>query len=55
MWKRDPEVGVTFEEVNEQVTAKDEVNLRSTMDQGDDSNVVTRLLNEIRYPHRRGK
>ena len=41
----DPEVGVTFEEVNEQVTAKDEVNLRSTMDQGDDSNVVTRLLN----------
>ena len=41
----DPEVGVTFEEVSEQVTAKDEVNLRSTMDQGDDANVVTQLVN----------
>ena len=40
-----PEVGVDFEEVNEQVTAKDEVNLRSTMDQGDDSNIAAQLLN----------
>ena len=28
------EVGVNFTEVEEQVTAKDEVNLRSTMEQG---------------------
>lgn len=41
----DPEVGVTFEEVNEQVTSKDVTNLRSTMDQGDDSNVVAQLKN----------
>lgn len=41
----DPEVGVSFEEVNEQVTAKDVTNLRSTMEQGDDSNVVTQLKN----------
>lgn len=39
------EVGVKFQEVSEQVTAKDEVNLRSSMDQGDDSNVVGRLKN----------
>lgn len=40
-----PEVGVTFEEVNEQVTSKDVTNLRSTMEQGDDSNVVIQLKN----------
>jgi GH25 family lysozyme M1 (1,4-beta-N-acetylmuramidase) len=40
-----PEVGVTFEEVQEQVTSKDVTNLRSTMDQGDDSNVVAKLKN----------
>lgn len=41
----DPEVGVTFSELNEQVTAKDVTNLRSTMEQGDDSNVVAQLKN----------
>jgi len=41
----DPEVGVTFEEVSEQVTSKDVTNLRSTMEQGSDSNVVTQLKN----------
>ena len=41
----DPEVGVIFEEVNEQVTSKDVTNLRSTMDQGSDSNVVAKLRN----------
>lgn len=41
----DPEVGVDFTEVEEQVTAKELANLRSTMDQGDDSNVVTQLRN----------
>lgn len=41
----DPEVGVTFEEVNEQVTSKDVTNLRSTMEQGDDSNVAEKLEN----------
>ena len=41
----DPEVGVTFEEVNEQVTSKDVTNLRSTMEQSDDSNVVVKLQN----------
>lgn len=41
----DPEVGVAFEEVNEQVTSKEITNLRSTMNQGDDSNVVFRLQN----------
>ena len=40
-----PEVGVNFEEVQEQVTAKEEANLRSAMDQGDDSNVVVKLMN----------
>lgn len=39
------EVGVTFEEVNEQVTSKDVTNLRSTMDQGSDSNIVAKLKN----------
>ncbi len=39
------EVGVTFTEVEEQVTAKDEVNLRSTMEQGDDSNIVGSIKN----------
>lgn len=39
------EVGVKFEEVSEQVTSKDVTNLRSTMEQGDDSNVVTQLKN----------
>ena len=41
----DPEVGVKFDEVSEQVTSKDTTNLRSTMDQGDDSNVVATLKN----------
>lgn len=40
-----PEVGVAFEEVNEQVTSKDVTNLRSTMEQGDDGNVVAKLKN----------
>ena len=40
-----PEVGVKFDEVSEQVTSKDTTNLRSTMDQGDDSNVVATLKN----------
>lgn len=39
------EVGVTFEEVQESVTAKDVTNLRSTMEQGDDANIVTQLKN----------
>lgn len=39
------EVGVKFTEVEEQVTAKDEVNLRSTMEQGTDGNVVASLKN----------
>ena len=38
-------MGVTFEEVNEQVTSKDVTNLRSTMDQGSDSNIVAKLRN----------
>lgn len=41
----DPEVGVTFEEVEEQVTSKDVTNLRRSMEQADDSNVVTQLKN----------
>ena len=41
----DPEVGVTFTEVEEQVTAKELANLRSTMDQGSDDNVVAQLKN----------
>lgn len=41
----DPEVGVTFTEVNEQVTSKDVTNLRRTMDQGDDGNVAAKLQN----------
>lgn len=41
----DPETGVIFEETEEQVTSKDVTNLRSTMDQGDDSNVVVKLKN----------
>ena len=39
------EAGVTFEEVNEQVISKDVTNLRSTMRQGDDSNVAAKLRN----------
>ncbi|MCD8197896.1 MAG: glycoside hydrolase family 25 [Lachnospiraceae bacterium] len=41
----DPEIGVTFEEVYEQVTAKEVTNLRSTMDQSDSSNIVVQLQN----------
>lgn len=41
----DPEVGVNFEEVSEQVTSKDVTNLRSTMVQGIDSNIVAKLRN----------
>lgn len=40
-----PEAGVTFEEVSEQVTSKDVTNLRSSMQQGDDSNVAAKLRN----------
>ncbi len=43
--EQDVEVGVVFEEVNDQVTAKDEVNVRSTMEQGDDSNIIGRVYN----------
>ena len=39
------EVGVNFTEVEEQVTAKDEVNLRSTMEQGSDDNIVRSMKN----------
>lgn len=39
------EVGVNFAEVEEQVTAKDEVNLRSTMEQGSDDNIVGSMKN----------
>ena len=35
----------TFQDVNEQVTAKNEVNLRSSMDQGTDNNIVCSLVN----------
>ena len=36
---------MTFTEVEEQVTAKELANLRSTMDQGSDDNVVAQLKN----------
>lgn len=39
------EVGVNFTEMEEQVTAKDEVNLRSTMEQGSDDNIVGSMKN----------
>lgn len=39
------EVGVKFEEVSQQVTAKENVNLRSTMDQGGRDNIVCSLKN----------
>ena len=39
------EVGVNFTEVEEQMTAKDEVNLRSTMEQGSDDNIVGSMKN----------
>ena len=39
------EVGVNFTEGEEQVTAKDEVNLRSTMEQGSDDNIVGSMKN----------
>ena len=39
------EVGVNFTEVEEQVTAKDEVNLRSTMEQGSHDNIVGSMKN----------
>lgn len=41
----DPEVGVRFEEVEEQVTAKEVTNLRSRMNQEDDSCIVAQLKN----------
>lgn len=41
----DPEVGVSFTEVQEQVTAKDTANLRSSMDQSGDGNLVAQLVN----------
>lgn len=40
-----PEPGMAFSPVQEEVTAKIEVNLRSSPDQGDDSNVVCKLAN----------
>lgn len=39
------EVGANFNSVSETVTPKDTVNLRSSMDQGDDSNVVGTVKN----------
>ena len=39
------EVGVNFTEVEEHVTAKDEVNLRSTMEQGSYDNIVGSMKN----------
>ncbi len=39
------EAGVKFEEVEQQITAKDSVNLRSSMNQADNSNVVASLKN----------
>lgn len=39
----DPEIGVSFEEVEEQVMTTDILNLRSTMDQGSRENIVTKL------------
>ncbi len=41
----DANSGVQFREVNEQVTAKNEVNLRSSMEQGGNENVVHCLVN----------
>lgn len=41
----DTNAGAQFQNVNEQVTAKNEVNLRSSMDQGSDENVVHCLVN----------
>ena len=41
----DTNAGTQFQNVNEQVTAKNEVNLRSSMDQGSDENVVHCLVN----------
>ena len=41
----DTNAGVQFQEVNEQVTAKNEVNLRSNMDQSGEGNVVYCLVN----------
>ena len=41
----DANAGVQFQEVNEQVTAKNEVNLRSSMDQSGEGNVVYCLVN----------
>jgi len=40
-----PEPGMVFSPVQEEVTAKIEVNLRSSPDQGDNSNVVCKLSN----------
>lgn len=39
------EVGVTFEEVNDEIMAKEEVNVRSSMDYTDDSNILGTLYN----------
>lgn len=41
----DVEVGVKFSQIEEQVTAREEVNLRSTMEQGTDDNIVCNLKN----------
>lgn len=41
----DVEVGVQFSEVDQQVTAREEVNLRSTMEQGTSDNIVGSLKN----------
>ncbi len=39
------EVGTNMQEVNEQITAKEEVNVRSSMEQGNDSNIIGVLHN----------
>lgn len=39
------EIGVEFDEVNEEVTPKEEVNVRSTMDQNSDSNIIGTIAN----------
>lgn len=44
---RDLEVGVQFEEVQEMVTPKDLVNIRSSMEQGSDDNIIGSIENGI--------
>lgn len=44
---RNPEVGVQFEQVQDVVTPKELVNVRSTMDQGNDDNIIGSIENGI--------